>query len=112
MALFDDSNNDLSEALRGAGENDYVDGCMRRIGAMKGVKGTILLNSECLPLRCSFEDTDQQTIFKYMSAVNQLVLGVTTALRSLDKIEPEAWGTMEQGLKCLRVRSKKVCLFW
>eukprot|EP01061_Rhynchopus_euleeides_P020800 TRINITY_DN33772_c0_g1_i1.p1 TRINITY_DN33772_c0_g1~~TRINITY_DN33772_c0_g1_i1.p1 ORF type:complete len:144 (+),score=49.35 TRINITY_DN33772_c0_g1_i1:45-434(+) len=106
MALFDEDQG-LGDALREVGETDYVEGRIKHIGAMKGVKGVILLNKASLPLRWSFEDTDDTTVFKYISVVNQLVQKITTTLATLDKLEPDSWGKGEQGLKCLRVRSKK-----
>eukprot|EP00754_Rhynchopus_humris_P003422 Rhum_TRINITY_DN11793_c0_g1::Rhum_TRINITY_DN11793_c0_g1_i1::g.46913::m.46913/K10419/DYNLRB, DNCL2; dynein light chain roadblock-type len=106
MALFGDDE-EIGDALRDAGAKDYVEGRINVLKEMKGVRGVLLLNCEGLPLRWCFDDSEQHNAYTYLGVVNQLVQRVQAVLASLDKIEPKKWGTEENELKCLRLRSKK-----
>eukprot|EP01063_Lacrimia_lanifica_P005562 TRINITY_DN13330_c0_g2_i1.p1 TRINITY_DN13330_c0_g2~~TRINITY_DN13330_c0_g2_i1.p1 ORF type:complete len:129 (+),score=52.63 TRINITY_DN13330_c0_g2_i1:59-445(+) len=105
MALWGEDEG-MGEALREAGESDYVDDKLQKLSAKPGVRAVILMNDHGVPIRTYFDESYQAHTYEYISVVNQLLEKVNAALRQLDKAEPDSWGEGSDCM-CFRVRSKK-----
>ena len=63
-----------------------------------GVKGFIIVNSEGIPIRHSFEDADRQLAIQYAGLLQQMAMKARSAVKEIDP---------NNDLIFLRLRSKK-----
>ncbi|TMS05315.1 dynein light chain roadblock-type 2 [Larimichthys crocea] len=76
-------------------EHAEVEETLKRIGAQKGVIGTIVVNAEGIPLRTTL---DNSTSVQYAKVFHQLTMKARSTVRDIDP---------QNDLTFLRVRSKK-----
>jgi dynein light chain roadblock-type len=72
-----------------------VEECLKRIQGHKGVVGSIVINSDGIPIRTSM---DNSTTIQYAALIHQLTSKARSVVRDLDPTDD---------LTFLRIRSKK-----
>eukprot|EP01012_Entosiphon_sulcatum_P059854 TRINITY_DN84484_c0_g1_i1.p1 TRINITY_DN84484_c0_g1~~TRINITY_DN84484_c0_g1_i1.p1 ORF type:complete len:101 (-),score=24.31 TRINITY_DN84484_c0_g1_i1:20-322(-) len=75
-----------------------IEDVVKRITAHKGVKGLIIINSEGIPIRDSFDEHDRLLTIQYAALLTQMVAKARAAIRELDATND---------LTFLRIRSRK-----
>ncbi|XP_068116184.1 dynein light chain roadblock-type 2 [Hyperolius riggenbachi] len=80
---------------RVCGEMSEVEETLKRIQAQKGVIGTIVVNSEGIPIRTTL---DNSTTVQYAGLLHQLSMKAKSTVRDIDP---------QNDLTFLRIRSKK-----
>eukprot|EP00906_Rhabdomonas_costata_P024879 RCo035682 len=75
-----------------------IEDIVKRINSHKGVKGLIIVNSEGIPIRDTFDEHDRLLTIQYTALITQMVAKARMAIKELDNTND---------LSFLRIRSRK-----
>eukprot|EP00667_Euglena_gracilis_P033792 EG_transcript_56254 len=75
-----------------------IEDIVKRINSHRGVKGLIIVNSEGIPIRDTFDDHDRLLTIQYAALITQMVAKSRAAVKELDATND---------LSFLRIRSRK-----
>eukprot|EP00755_Sulcionema_specki_P002714 Sspe_Gene.119082::Locus_114039_Transcript_1_2_Confidence_0.667_Length_459::g.119082::m.119082/K10419/DYNLRB, DNCL2; dynein light chain roadblock-type len=108
MALFDEDE-EMAGALHDEGKADGVENTLKRISSHRGVKGMMILNSQGVPIRDTFDEAERDVVHQYAQLMGQIAAKANHMIRTLDEKEPESWSKEKapNQLKFVRIRSKK-----
>jgi dynein light chain roadblock-type len=75
-----------------------IEDIVKRIHSHKGMKGLIIVNSEGIPIRDTFDEADRLLTIQYAALITQMATKSRAAIKELDSTND---------LSFLRIRSKK-----
>eukprot|EP00996_Jenningsia_fusiforme_P006030 NODE_7185_length_499_cov_10.077778_g6746_i0.p1 GENE.NODE_7185_length_499_cov_10.077778_g6746_i0~~NODE_7185_length_499_cov_10.077778_g6746_i0.p1 ORF type:complete len:101 (-),score=16.28 NODE_7185_length_499_cov_10.077778_g6746_i0:117-419(-) len=75
-----------------------IEDIVKRINMHKGVKGLIIVNSEGIPIRDTFDEHDRLLTIQYAALITQMTSKARAAIKELDS---------SNDLSFMRIRSKK-----
>jgi len=79
-------------------QDGNIEELIKKINGHAGVKGFIIVNSEGIPIRHSFEDADRLLSIQYAALLQQMTSRAKSSIRELDSLND---------LFFLRLRSRK-----
>ena len=90
-----------------------IDEVVRKINKEKGVKGFIIINSEGIPIKDSFDEMEPKMLtIHYAALITSLVAKARTAVRDLDATNELTFLRLRSRKHEILVAPDKVCVFF